>query len=372
MKKFVILSKSVIALILTFIIFGQSLFFANEVNLQQQPQPEFDVQKLAEGVYAVIRRDVPGLWFNPNNVFIIGDKDVIVVDSNISSASTKDILAALKKLTNKPVKYVINTHWHEDHIIGNRVWRDVFPGVEFIAHESTLKDLPAIGLANRKQAIEGVPGLTKLLKNQIEKKKDLSGNDLTEEGRISYEHDIKILEQYTLESSNFQTVMPTITVKDKLTLKHGKRIIDIKYLGRAHTAADLVIHLPNEGILITGDLIVFPVPLVGSTSFPIEYVATLEKLLSLKHTILVPGHGPVMRDDLYAKQLIQLLTSIKQQTESAITRGETLEQTRKSVNLDELKKQFAGDSPVKGFIFDNYVTSSGVAAAYKEATTKDK
>lgn len=364
------LSKSVIAFLLAFIISTHSIFSANEVNLQQQTQPEFDVQKLAEGIYAVIRKDPPGLWFNPNNVFIVGDKDVIVVDSNISSASTKEVLAALKKLTNKPVKYVINTHWHEDHIIGNHVWRDAFPNVEFIAHASTLEDLPAIGLVNRKQAIDGVPGLTKLLKSLIEKKKDLSGKDLTEEGQISYQHDIKILEQYTLEAPNFQTIMPTITVKDKLTLKHGKRVIDIKFLGRAHTAADLVVHLPNENILITGDLIVFPVPLVGSTSFPIEYAATLEKLLSLKHTVLVPGHGPIMRDDSYAKQMIRLLTSIKQQTEAAVARGETLEQTRKSVNLDELKKLFAGDSQTKGFIFDNYVTSSGVAAAYKETTTK--
>src|SRR5262249_16378312 len=138
---------------------------AAQAGAQDSPAP-FDVQKIAEGVYAVIRKEPLGLWFEANNVFIVNDKDVVVVDANISVASTGVILAALRKLTSKPVRYVVNTHWHEDHIIGNRVWRETFPGVEFIAHGSTLKDLPTVGATNRKQTIEGGPGLAKTLRDQ--------------------------------------------------------------------------------------------------------------------------------------------------------------------------------------------------------------
>ena len=69
-------------------------------------------------------------------------------------------------------------------------------------------------------------------------------------------------------------------------------MIDIRYLGRAHTAADIVVHLPQENILITGDLVVWPVPVFGTTSFPVDYIATLEKLLALKPTT---GAGPWAR-----------------------------------------------------------------------------
>jgi glyoxylase-like metal-dependent hydrolase (beta-lactamase superfamily II) len=141
-------------------------------------------------------------------------------------------------------------------------------------------------------------------------------------------------------------------------------------LGRAHTAADLVVHLPKENIAVTGDLVVWPVPLIGSTSYPAEYGATLEKLLALRPAVIVPGHGPVMRDDTYVKLMVRLLTSIKQQVAAAVGRGETLEQTRKSVNLTEFRQAFAGDSKLKSFVFANYVTVPAVAAAFRQASAK--
>ena len=110
---------------------------------------KFEIQKLAEGVYAAVRKQPPLMSFDPNNVFIINDEDGVVVDTNASLAGTRALLAELRKLTSKPVKYVINTHWHDDHIIGNQVWREAFPGVEIIGHVSTLKDRPTVGEANR-------------------------------------------------------------------------------------------------------------------------------------------------------------------------------------------------------------------------------
>jgi alkyl sulfatase BDS1-like metallo-beta-lactamase superfamily hydrolase len=89
----------------------------------QNLSASFDLQKVAEGVYAAIRKEPPGLMFNANVVFIINDDDVVVVDTNIMPSSAREALAALRKLTTKPVKYVVNTHWHPDHISGNQVGR---------------------------------------------------------------------------------------------------------------------------------------------------------------------------------------------------------------------------------------------------------
>lgn len=68
---------------------------------------KFEVQKIAEGVYAVVRKEPPGLTVNANSAFIINDNDVIVVDTTLTPGSAKELLAALRKLTNKPAKYVI-------------------------------------------------------------------------------------------------------------------------------------------------------------------------------------------------------------------------------------------------------------------------
>ena len=97
---------------------------------------------------------------------------------------------------------------------------------------------------------------------------------------------------------------------------------------------------------------------------------TLEKLLAMKPAVLIPGHGPVMRDDTFVRQEVALLASLKSQVEASVARGDALAQARKSVNLDEFKRQFAGSSQALGFIFDNYVASSGIAAAYRDATKR--
>jgi glyoxylase-like metal-dependent hydrolase (beta-lactamase superfamily II) len=339
-------------------------------NMAAAAHPHFDVQKVGKGIYALIRKEPASLWFNPNNFFIIGDEYAIVVDSNISSEYTREVLAELKELTDRPVKYVINTHWHEDHIIGNRVYRDAFPDVQFIGHRSTLTDLPTIGASNRKGSVQNGRGFVGQLEANIEKGENFEGKKLTEEEKIGYTSDIALVSSYLAESPKFDIIIPTVLVDDKLELTQGKRTIDILFLGRAHTGADLVVWLTDEKIAITGDLIVYPVPLVGSTSYPLEYAAPLEKLLALKAKTWLPSHGPAMHDDSYIRSMIALMNSIKQQTEASAKRGETLEQMRKSVGLEQFRKILCGDSQHKSFIFKNYVTLSAVAAAYKQLNTK--
>jgi cyclase len=116
---------------------------------------------------------------------------------------------------------------------------------------------------------------------------------------------------------------------------------------------------------------VAPIPLVGNPQSSIGgWAAALERLLALPAKTIVPGHGPIQRDNSYLKVLAGMFTSIKQQTEAAAGRGETLEQARKSVNLDEFRKQLAGESRVRRISFNMYVAGPAVAAAYREASEK--
>src|ERR1700694_3060737 len=86
----------------------------------------FELVKVADGVYAATRKEPPGLTVNGNSVFIINDEDVIVVDTTLTRATAKEEIAARRKLTTRPVKYVINTHWRDDHIMGNQAYRDAY------------------------------------------------------------------------------------------------------------------------------------------------------------------------------------------------------------------------------------------------------
>lgn len=116
---------------------------------------------------------------------------------------------------------------------------------------------------------------------------------------------------------------------------------------------------------------IWPVPYVGSPqSHPGEWGLTLEKLLALHPTTIVPGHGSVLTDASYVKLMARLFASITEQVENAVARGENLEQIQKSVKLDEFAKEFTGESRMRKLIFRNYVVGSAVEAAFLDATAK--
>ncbi|MET0553547.1 MAG: MBL fold metallo-hydrolase [Vicinamibacteria bacterium] len=333
-------------------------------------EPAFEVQEVVPGVYAAVRREPPGFWFDCNSVFVVSDRDVVVVDTNVSPQSARATIAALRKVTDKPVSHVVNTHWHDDHIAGNQVYRDAFPGVRFVGHVRTRGELATTGAANRKSSLEAGPGFAKLLRKLVADGKSLGGGAITDEERAAYASDASLVERYSADAPALQVVFPDVAVDGTLVLERGGRTIEVRHLGRGHTASDLVVWLPKERVAVVGDLVSWPVPLVGTTSHPADFAGALEALLALRPAAFVPGHGPVMKDDAYVRLVARLLASIRDQTAAAVARGETLEQARKSVDLTEFRQAIAGESQLRRLGFDNYVADPGVAVAYREAKEK--
>ena len=144
----------------------------------------------------------------------------------------------------------------------------------------------------------------------LQKGQWVDGSPLNEEERASITSDRMMAERYESIPSGFDPVLPTITIEQRLMLRRGARTIDVRFLGRGHTDGDLIVYVPEDGVLMTGDLVVWPVPLVGSTSFPLDYATTLDALGQIRAAIIVPGHGPVFHDDAYLKQVSELLTSL--------------------------------------------------------------
>jgi len=344
---------------------------AAETAATPAPQPApggFTVDKLADGVYAAIRTDPPGLMVDANSLFIVNDSDVVVVDAPEASA---EMIQALRKITSKPVGFLINTHWHDDHVIGNATWREAYPGMRFIGHASLRDYLPQTGANNRKNMIEGAPQFAGQMQAQMDKGRNLRDEPISDEEKVSYTSDISLVKHYMAVVPGTETVLPDIDVDEGLTLIRGSRRIEIRHLGNGHTKADLVVWLPNERIASTGDLVVWPIPLVGSDQSHVrDWPGTLDALLALSPSIFVPGHGPVMRDAQYVKQERELFASINTQVGPAVARGDTLDATRKAVNLSAFREQFAGASKVRQFAFGMYVTGPAVESAYRDAVSK--
>ncbi len=329
---------------------------------------DFTIERLADGVYAAIRHEPPSLYFESNSLFIVSDSGVVVVDAQFSLASTRAVLAALRHVTDQPVRYVVNTHGHDDHITGNQVYRDSFPGLEFIAHRTTRDAMLSDGPARRKEFLASLPSTIGFFHHLLSSAKAPDGAPLSDEERAGFTSDSSIGARFLSEADRLELVPATRVVDDRLTLRLAGRTIELLHLGRGHAAGDLVVWLPAERIVAAGDLVVAPVPLIGSTSHPAEFLIALDRLRGLKPALIVPGHGPVLRDLGHVSRVMTLLASIRDQAEAAAWRGDSLAGLKHEVDLARYRELFAGGSRLQRFAFDNYVADPAVTAAFADAT----
>ena len=328
----------------------------------------FDVKRVAPDVYAVIRRNPPGFLFDCNSGFVVGKDGVLVIDAQFTTKSANQVIAALKKITSKPVLYVVNTHSHDDHISGNQAYRAAWPAVKFVAHAETAKDMTSGYLDRRKQLAGAIPGATAAFRGALSANKGSDGAPLATDQWVRLENDVALGDEYAAEAPDFKLQTPDVTLTDSLKLSLGDRDVTVRFLGRAHSAGDVVVQLRRPDVVYSGDLVVWPVPLAGTTSFPLEYAETLQHLKALPHATLVPGHGPVMTDDAYLDLMIGLMSAIRDQTRAAVARGDSLGALRQSLDLEKYRVAICGDGKVKNQLFQGYVVLPGVQRAYEQAT----
>lgn len=329
-----------------------------------------DIQKLADGVYAAIRKEPPGLAVDANVLFIINENDVVLVDANIGPESAGATLRALRSLTGKPISAIVATHYHDDHMGGTQTFLKDSPKAELIAHETSPKAIQELLKPARTEMIEIAPQMSKYLRELMDKGKSVGGWDIADEERTSYQNDIRIAERYGREMPDIPLPSPTRLVKDKLVLSRGSRTIEILHLGAGHTPSDMVVFLPKEKVVATGDLLVYPVPLVGGPQSSIKHwPGTLDKLMDLKASQIVPGHGPVLRDNAFPMKMRNLFLDAYAGVTAALKRGETLEQVQKSLDITKHEKSLCADSKVRKVLWDNYVKAPTIVAAFREASS---
>jgi glyoxylase-like metal-dependent hydrolase (beta-lactamase superfamily II) len=288
---------------------------------------------------------------------------VLVVDSGHYPSATRRIISELRSLAKAPVRYLVNTHWHGDHIRGNAAYRASFPAVTIVSTSATARqfgnestrDEPA---AMRKQLHE--------FKEMLASGKTPSGAPLTDRLRAMFEEGVRELELMLPDIAQARTTPPSLTFEDRLTVHLGGREVQVLFLGRGNTAGDAVVYVPDSRVLITGDLVVRPAPYAFG-SFIGEWGATMRKLIAIDAATIVPGHGPLMRDKSYLTLVADTLESISGQVRAAAQEGLTLEETRKKLDLERFRKEFAQGDEQKARAFDGFLLGPGVPRAFREA-----
>jgi cyclase len=354
--------QRLLALVPIALLASASIFADSVITTERQ------VTKLAEGVYTIRHKDpFPG-WTDGNTTVIIGDREVFVVDSCQQSAAAQEDIEQIKQWTNKPVRYVLNTHWHTDHNGGNRDYVNAFPGVAIIAQTETRRMMDISGPNVAATWLKDITRIQADLHKRLDSGKMPDGTALSEKGRASIADRLAQLDAMSTQAHNFVYQGPTLTFDSQLSIDLGNRNVEVKFLGRGNTGGDAIVYLPAEKILVTGDLLDHPVPFAFD-GYPSEWIHTLERMAQLDAATIIPGHGEVLRDKVFLNQVIDLMKSIVAQVNDQLNRDEnaTLEDVRKSIDVKNIRGQFVGDNPMNGGFFDNSILSSFVELAYHEA-----
>jgi glyoxylase-like metal-dependent hydrolase (beta-lactamase superfamily II) len=244
------------------------------------PQPTHKFTPIAPGIYSAIGTGTPNV--GSNSAVIVNQDDVLIVDSHISPESARVLLKELKTLTDKPVRFLVNTHFHYDHASGNQVFG---PPVEIIGHEFTRRKLTD-DILKKWMFADLLAGMPKQLE-------DLRGRAAAEQdptAKARLEQQLKNQQAFSQQISETKPTPPNVTLDDRMTLYRGDREIRLLYLGHGHTGGDVVVYLPKERVLCTGDLLVNQIANLID-GYVNEWPDALEKLKTIDFVDVIPGHG---------------------------------------------------------------------------------
>ncbi|MBO0759104.1 MAG: MBL fold metallo-hydrolase [Bradyrhizobiaceae bacterium] len=271
----------------------------------------------------------PGLYAftaegDPNSGVIIGDDAVLIVDAQATPEMAKGVIARVRGVTDKPIKYVLLSHYHAVRVLGASAYR----GAEILASAAT-RDLivergkqdmdSEIGRFPRLfRAVESVPGLT----------------------------------------------WPTITFAQQMSVWLGKREVRIMHLGRAHTAGDVVAWVPDARVVFSGDLVEYHSACYCGDAHFKDWPATLDRLRALNAKALVPGRGAALANAEKAEEGIAMtrdfLAALYGSVEASVKKGRSLKEAFEAARE-------AMDRKFSSFAIYEHCLPFNVSRAYDEA-----
>jgi cyclase len=308
-------------------------------------EDDFQLVKVAEGVYAGIAK--PGGLASGNAGFIIGDGGVLIVDTFFTPVAVEELIGEIGKLTNQPIKYAVNTHYHLDHTGGNQVL--TARNVPIIAHDNLMTWQTT---KNRRF----LPAPEELQKRKADTAKQLSETpEDQKDKRAQLERQLRRFDvMLSIKLTN-----PTVTFSAGTTHVYlGTREVVLFSLP-GHTGGDVLVYVPDANVLFTGDMgWAKTLPnLVDATVN--DWIPSLDKILSNHASSkFVPGHGEVTTAT-EIRDFRDYLDDLRSRVKKAIADGLTIEQAKEQLKLPEKYKSLAFQNFAQPNVEDMYKELKG-------------
>lgn len=251
-------------------------------------RPSVGTIELARGVYALIQEGGA-----TNGGFLVGDNGVLVIEALMTTSLAKKTISEVRRVTNKPIRWLVLTHFHGDHTFGT----EHFLPAAIVAHSECRDELIGKWESSIKRFSTNRP-------------------ELAEEFR------------------NVKLTPPDVVFAERLTLHLGSSRVELLYFGRAHTRGDVFIHLPQDRILFTGDVAVNQRVPAAVDGYIGSWITVAEKVQSLDVATVVPGHG-LIGDRRMIRDVQAFFTELKRQARQMFDAGKSQEEAARSIQLPE-------------------------------------
>lgn len=292
-----------------------------------QPPPEaFELEEAAPGVWLAQHREPPA--YSSNSAIFELEEGLLVVDTQSAPQVAEDLIAQIRGISSKPVRYVVYSHAHFDHVMGTAAYRKAWPGVTVVASRECAQEIAGLEPNWRS-------GVVDWLWETLEKEARLLAADHNTVAAIRWERRRAYLEQFERVIHGTELVPPDLVFAGELEIRDPFQPLRLISFGRGHSEGDTVVLSPSRGVAATGDMAYDALPFTG-VCHPGDWIRSLDRLCGLDFSILLGAHGPVA-DKECATDRRRYLEELLSLAESAKRDGLTASEFASRISPDQLQ-----------------------------------
>jgi len=298
---------------------------------------------IAPGIVLFMTEPYGEVGLDGNAIAIVSHDGVLVFDANGTPSAAAAVLAAVRKITAQPVRYLVLSHWHWDHWYGAEVYKAAFPDVKIVAHEKTRALMAGPALEFNRPGLEsGLPGYIKMVEQKLRAAESAAPSEAS---TAALRNRVEMARFFLDQKRGVRHTLPDLTFTDRLDLTLGERRMQVLNYGRGVTPGDAMLYLPAERVVLTGDLLVNPITFALSC-YPSEWVGVLDRLEALDVAVTVPGHGEPLRDKALLRATRDLFKEVLRRGTEAKRQGIDVDRARDAMlpEIAELMIRITGNT----------------------------
>ena len=307
-------------------------------------QEVFHFVEVADGIHAsyVLEPHSPSQY--AASLVVRNGDHLLVIDSRHSPEAARELIADIRSVSDLPVRYLVNTHWHGDHVYGNETFRTAFPGLRIIGHPSTAVAMESEGAERlRQERVDGAERLERW-RRWLEQGSTDDGRALTAEDREQVERAIERASGQLDALAEMSLVPPDLLVHDVLVIHGAERTVRVFHPGPAHTGGDLVVQVEEDGVLAVGDLIEDGFPYVADGTVA-GLADVLDALTDLPGAQLFGAHARALEDRSLLEDQAAFMRMLVDAVEDARAQGLSEDEAVEKIRMDAFRASFVEGHP---------------------------